>query len=79
MSAEAERVIKCLNKLVAVNNDSRDGEIAPLFWQRLSIDIQRAGHRACARRLSHKGGFGDGGVGWGVRGGFGLLEAPRGQ
>ena len=79
VSVEAERVIKCLNKLVAVNNDSREGEIAPLFWQRLSIDIQRAGHRAFARRLLHRDGVEEGGVGWGVRGGFGCLEAPRGQ
>jgi len=79
VSVEAERVIKCLDKLVAVNNDSREGEIAPLFWQRLSIDIQRAGHRAFARRLSHRDGFEGGGVGWGDRGGFGLLEAARGQ
>ena len=51
VSSEAERVIKCLNQAVAENTDSLPGEIATRFWQRVSIDLQRAGHRAFSRRL----------------------------
>eukprot|EP00973_Karenia_brevis_P028081 3867995-Karenia_brevis.AAC.1 len=51
VSAEAERVIKGLNKAVALNNDSSEEEVATLFWRRLSVDIQRFGHRAFVRRV----------------------------
>ena len=51
VSSEADRVIKCLNQAVAENTDSPPGEIATRFWQRVSIDLQRAGHRAFGRRL----------------------------
>jgi hypothetical protein len=78
VSVEAEQVIKCLNKLVAFNRGSSVGEVAPLFWQRLSIDIQRAGHRAFARRLSHRLGYQGEESGWARKGGFSLLEAPLG-
>ena len=78
VSVEAEGVIKCLNKLVAFNTGSSVGEVAPLFWQRLSIDIQRAGHRAFARRMSRRTGFQNEGVGWGGRSGSSVLEAPSG-
>ena len=60
VSAEAERVIKCLNKRVAANTESPEGEVATQFWHRVSIDIQRSGHRAFARRVSRgvdEGGF----------------------
>ena len=63
VSVEAEGVIKCLNKLVAFNTGSSVGEVAPLFWQRLSIDIQRAGRRAFAHRMSHRTGFQNEGFG----------------
>eukprot|EP00973_Karenia_brevis_P071766 9972358-Karenia_brevis.AAC.1 len=36
VSAEAERVIKCINKAVARTTDSPQGEVATLFWRRLS-------------------------------------------
>ena len=39
---EAEAVIKCLNKMVAENNDTPELEVATQFWRRLSIDIQRS-------------------------------------
>ena len=54
MSCEAEGVTRCLNKAVAENQGSPEGEVATLFWHRLAIDIQRAGHRALARRLRCK-------------------------
>eukprot|EP00973_Karenia_brevis_P006458 879105-Karenia_brevis.AAC.1 len=37
VSTEADGVIKCLNKCVASATDSPEGEVATLFWQRLSI------------------------------------------
>ena len=49
--SEADGVIKCLNQAVAENTDSPAGEVATRFWQRVSIDLQRAGHRALSRRL----------------------------
>ena len=52
VSIEAERVIKSLNRMVAENQDTPYGEVATRFWQRLSIDLQRAGHRAFSRRVA---------------------------
>jgi hypothetical protein len=52
VSVEAERVIKSLNRMVAENQDTPYGEVATRFWQRLSIDLQRAGHRAFSRRVA---------------------------
>ena len=34
VSAEADGVIRCLNKAVALATDSLEGEVATLFWQR---------------------------------------------
>ena len=53
VSAEAERVIKCLNKAVADNTDTPETEVATLFWRRMSIDIQRSAHKAFIRRVGH--------------------------
>ena len=53
VSAEAERVIKCLNKAVADNTDTPEAEVATLFWRRMSIDIQRSAHKAFIRRVGH--------------------------
>eukprot|EP00973_Karenia_brevis_P022258 3062317-Karenia_brevis.AAC.1 len=52
VSVEADRVIKCLNKVVASTTDSPEGEVATLFWHRLGVDLQRVGHRAFARRTA---------------------------
>eukprot|EP00973_Karenia_brevis_P014822 2023031-Karenia_brevis.AAC.1 len=60
VSAEAERVIKSINKAVATTTDSSKGEVATQFWRRLSIDIQRFGHRAFARRVEKS----EGGTWW---------------
>ena len=37
--------------MVAENQDTSYGEVAIRFWRRLSIDLERAGHRAFARRV----------------------------
>ena len=62
VSSEAARVVRCLKKAVAVNTDSAEAKIATMFWQRLSIDLQRSVHRAFARRVRQPG-CGDGGHG----------------
>ena len=75
VSIEAERVIKSLNRMVAENQDTPYGEVATRFWQRVSIDIQMAGHRAFARRVARgKDMEGDGGGVFAGSGAF-LMEA----
>jgi len=76
VSGEAERVIKSLNKAVAENTDTSESEVATLFWQRLSIDIQRSGHRAFARRVRQDCGDNGGQVGqdYEVAGILGMTE-----
>ena len=72
VSSEANRVIKCLNQAVAENTDSPPGGIATRFWQRVSIDLQRAGHRAFSRRLGS-------GISRHVGDGFGLGFRDHGR
>ena len=52
VSIEAERIIQSLNWMVAENTDTPYGEVATRFWQRSSIDLRRAGHRAFSRRVA---------------------------
>ena len=54
VSAEAERVLKCLNKAVAVNSDTSEVVVATRFWQRIGIDLLRGSARAFRRRLVDK-------------------------
>ena len=64
VSSEADDVIKSINRAVAENSDSHASEVATRFWWGLSIDIQRAQHRAFAKRVSGWGwGFKDPGIG----------------
>ena len=51
VSAEAERVIKCLNKAVAANSDSTEVVVATRFWQRIGIDLLRGNCRSFHRRV----------------------------
>ena len=51
VSAEAERVLKRLNKAVEVNADYTEEEVAARFWRRIGIDIVRGNCRAFRRRL----------------------------
>jgi len=51
VSAEAEKVIKSLNKAVAGNSDTSQEVVATRFWQRVSIDILRGNCRSFHRRL----------------------------
>ena len=77
VSAEADGVIKCLNKAVALATDSPEGEVATLFWQRLGIDLQRLGHRAFARRSVAVADLEHSGIGRAF-GGVGILELQGG-
>ena len=52
MAAEAEEVLKSLGRRVAVNTKTPFGEVAQRLWCRLSVDLQRAGHKAVARRCA---------------------------
>ena len=63
VSAEAERVIKCLNKAVAVNNDTSEQIVATQFWHRVGVDLLRANCRAFHRRLVGRDGHGEVGAG----------------
>ena len=66
-----------LDEAVAVNTDASQSEVATLFWQRLSSDIQRSAHRAFARRLPI--GCQEDGCQAAANMGFvGLLEMPAG-
>jgi len=56
VSVEAERVLKCLNKAVAVNSDTSEVVVATRFWQRIGIDLLRGSCRAFHRRLVDKNG-----------------------
>ena len=59
VSAEAERVLKCLNKAVAVNSDASEVVVATRFWQRIGIDLLRGSCRAFRRRLVDREGGGE--------------------
>ena len=54
VSAEAERVLKSLNKAVAGNTDTSEEAVATRFWRRVGVDILRANCRAFHRRLVGK-------------------------
>ena len=40
---------------MADNTRTPYGEVAQRLWQRISVDLQRAGHRALARRTGGRG------------------------
>jgi len=50
VAPEAADTLRSLNRLVAVNTNTPLGEVARRFWQRVSVDLQRANHRAFVKR-----------------------------
>ena len=52
ISEEGRETIKSLNRLVAVNTNTPLAEVAHRFWHRTSVDLQKANHRAFAKRVS---------------------------
>ena len=76
VSAEAERVIKCLNKAVAVNTDISEEVVATQFWHRVGVDLVRANCKAFHRRLVSQSGDVLGAVG--PLGGCGGLQVVEG-
>ena len=75
VASEAEKVIKCINRAVAENTDTPYGEVAQHFWQRLSVDIQRSGHRAFVRRAGERTHISGDWMDWLVDGALGLEGA----
>ena len=75
VAREAEKVLKNINRQVAVNTNTPATEVARRLWERLSVDIQRAGHRAFQRRQAARGLVLGGGIGGVLRGIEGLTQA----
>ena len=75
VASETEKVIKSINRAVAENTETPYGDVAHYFWQRLSVDIQRAGHRAYARRARARDMKVGDWMGWVVDSVAGLTEA----
>ena len=50
VAREAEKVLKDITKQVAINTNAPSGEVARRESESLSVDLQRAGHRAFKRR-----------------------------
>ena len=57
IAPEAADILRSLNRLVAVNTNTPLGEVARRFWQRVSVDLQKANHRALVKRVGHQGAF----------------------
>ena len=74
-SAEAERVLKSVIKATAYNTRSPMGEVATLLCPRLSLVIQKAGHRAFIRRVGGVPGGMDIAIS-GLRYNAGVLQQP---
>ena len=76
VSVEAHRVLKCLNKAVAVNSDVSEEVVATQFWQRVGVDILRGACRAFRRRV--RNGEDWGGLGASMDGALGGLDMVGG-
>ena len=48
---ETEKVVKSFKRMVAKNQDTPHREVEAWFWQRLSVDLQRSGHRVTRRPM----------------------------
>jgi hypothetical protein len=51
VAQEARDTLRSLNRVVAANTNTPISEVANGFWQRVSVDIQKANHRAWAKRV----------------------------
>ena len=75
VAREAEKELKSINRQVAVNTNTPATEVARRLWERLSVDIQRAGRRAFQRRQAARWLVLGGGIGGVLRGIEGLTQA----
>ena len=75
IASETEAVIKSLNRSVANNTNESCSLVARRFWKRLSVDIQRAEHRAWVRRAGEQGWDCSSGIDW-VAHGADVLRQP---
>ena len=51
VAPEGQKVLDSLNRLAADHSETLSAGDAHRFWTRLSIDLQRANHRAWERRV----------------------------
>ena len=51
LAEEARDTLRSLNRVVAINTNTPKSEAANRFWQRISVDVQKANHRAWAKRV----------------------------
>ena len=75
VTREVEETIKVICKAVANNTGCSYASVAQHLWRRLSIDTQKAGHRALMRRMAEGSSTAWGGVAMAAEAGE-LLEAP---
>ena len=54
LSEEGQKTLKSINRLVAVNTNTPTSEVAQRFWQKMSVDMQKANHRAFVKRVSRQ-------------------------
>ena len=52
---EGFETLKRPNQLVAVNTNAFNSEVAQRFWQTISVDFQKANHRAFVKRVGLRG------------------------
>ena len=52
LSKEGQQTLKSINRLVAVNTNTPTAEVARRFWQKMSVEMQKANHRAFVKRVS---------------------------
>ena len=55
---EGRELLKSLYRLVALNTNTPLAVVAHRYWHRFSVDMQKANHRAFAKRVGGKTGFG---------------------
>ena len=51
---EGRECIRSINRLVAQNTNTPNSEVARQFWQKISVEIQKANHRAFVKRTANK-------------------------
>ena len=51
LAEEARDTLRSLNRVIAANTNTPKAEVANRFWQRVSVDTQKANHRALAKRV----------------------------
>ena len=58
VGVEGKELLKSLYRLVALNTNTPLAVVAHRYWHRYSVDMQKANHRAFAKRAGGKRGIG---------------------